>query len=78
MYEHGIRNFDKDYGSALSEWCDGLTKHMGDRPMCLTSSPSIFGSFTMHRDNGESGSGGWSLSKSVRESLGEEIDGEEL
>jgi hypothetical protein len=78
MYEHGIRNFDKDYGSALSEWCDGLTKHMGDRPMCLTSSPSIFGSFTLHGDNGESGSGGWSLIKSVRESLGEDIDGEEL
>jgi hypothetical protein len=81
MYEHGIRNFDKDYGSALSEWCDGLTKHMGDRPMCLTSSPSIFGNFTLHRDGEESvsdGSGGSSLIKSVREGLGEGIDGEKL
>jgi hypothetical protein len=50
MYEHGMRNFDKDYGSALSEWCDGMTKHMGDRPMCLTSSLSIFGHYGLHGD----------------------------
>lgn len=41
LYEHGLRNFDKGYDFALSEWCDGLTKNMGERPICLTSSPPI-------------------------------------
>jgi hypothetical protein len=35
MYEHGIRNFDKGFGEALGEWCAGLTKNMGERPVCL-------------------------------------------
>jgi hypothetical protein len=43
MYEHGIRNFDKGYEEALSEWCDGMTKNMGERPICLLSRPGIFG-----------------------------------
>jgi hypothetical protein len=86
MYEHGMRNFDKDYGSALSEWCDGMTKHMGDRPVCLTSSPSIFGHYGLYGDLEETaseGTGGQgrkegSLMKSVRASLDEELDDEEL
>lgn len=41
LYEHGIRNLSRGYDFALSEWCDGLTKNMGERPMCLTSSPPI-------------------------------------
>ncbi|CAO2655949.1 Nn.00g047520.m01.CDS01 [Neocucurbitaria sp. VM-36] len=41
LYEHGLRNLDKGYDFALSEWCDGLTKNMGERPLCLTSSPPI-------------------------------------
>lgn len=45
LYEHGIRNLDKGYDFALSEWCDGETKHMGKRPLCLTSSPSVFGHY---------------------------------
>ena len=45
LYEHGIRNLDKSYDFALSEWCDGETKHMGMRPMCLTSSPAVFWHF---------------------------------
>jgi hypothetical protein len=84
MYEHGIRNFDRDYGIAISEWCDGLTKHMGERPICLTSSPSVFGRFVTQQDSKESdiaGSDGMkkeSLVKSVRKSLGERLNGEDL
>jgi hypothetical protein len=86
MYEHGIRNFDRDYGSAVSEWCDGLTKHMGARPMCLTSSPSVFGHFGGHElskesGNAEAGSDGvkeGTLIKSVRRTLGEGLDSEYL
>jgi hypothetical protein len=86
MYEHGMRHFDKDYGSALSEWCDGMTKHMGDRPVCLTSSPSILGlsgvyedlEETASKDTGGEGRKEGSLMKSVKAYLGEELDGEEL
>ncbi|KAF1845460.1 glycosyltransferase family 25 protein [Cucurbitaria berberidis CBS 394.84] len=31
LYEHGMRNLDKGYDFALSEWCDGQTKNMGER-----------------------------------------------
>lgn len=44
MYEHGMRNLDKGYDFALSEWCDGKTKNsltQSLRPMCLTTSPPI-------------------------------------
>jgi hypothetical protein len=86
MYEHCIPNFDRDYGTALSEWCDGLTKHIGGRPMCLTSIPSVFVRFEGHEDSKESGSTGAgsdevkkeSLVKSVRKSLGEGLNGKDL
>jgi hypothetical protein len=86
MYEHGIRNFDKDYGSAMSEWCDGSTKHMGERPMCLTSSPSIFSHCRLYGDSEESDSATLvsngvkkeRLVRSVRESLGEVVSDEIL
>lgn len=55
LYEHGIRNLDKGYDFALSEWCDGRTPNMGARPMCLTSSPSVFGHFWP--TNGDAGGG---------------------
>jgi hypothetical protein len=85
MYEPGMRNLDKDYGSALSEWYDGMTKHMGDRPMCLTSSPSIFGYYGLHgnlkenasEDIGVEEKNEGYLMKSVRESLSEGLDNEE-
>jgi hypothetical protein len=85
MYEHGMRNLDKDYGSALSEWCDWTTKHMGDGSMCLTRSPSIFGHYALHGNLKENASEdtvveekkeGY-LMKSVRESLSEGLDDEE-
>jgi hypothetical protein len=82
LYEHGIRNFDRGYDFALSEWCDGTTKHMGDRPLCLTSSPPVFGHFQGHRGGGKSdivdfGSEGVResvLVQSVRGSLEELVD----
>ncbi|OAL52257.1 hypothetical protein IQ07DRAFT_641979 [Pyrenochaeta sp. DS3sAY3a] len=55
LYEHGIRNFDKGYDFALSEWCDGETRNMGERPVCLTSSPPVFSHFWP--GDGEAGGG---------------------
>jgi hypothetical protein len=82
LYEHGIRNFDRGYDFALSEWCDGMTKHMGDRPLCLTSNPPIFGHFQGERGGGRSdivdfGSEGVResvLVQSVRRNLEELVD----
>jgi hypothetical protein len=54
LYEHGIRNFDRGYDFALGEWCDGTTKHMGDRPLCLTSTPPVFGHFQGNQGGGKS------------------------
>ncbi|KAF2830596.1 hypothetical protein CC86DRAFT_163934 [Ophiobolus disseminans] len=91
MYEHGMRNLDKGYDFALSEWCDGETKHMGERPMCLTSSPAVFGHYWP--DNREAGGGksdiagvggggivstGRGLVRSVRGGLEALINGEDL
>jgi hypothetical protein len=85
MYEHGIRNFDRGYDFALSEWCDGVTKNMGKRPLCLTSSPPIFGHFRGGGGGARSdiaGVGGngvkrGSLVKSVREHLEDIVEGDE-
>ncbi|KAH8730871.1 hypothetical protein GQ44DRAFT_422643 [Phaeosphaeriaceae sp. PMI808] len=55
LYEHGIRNLDRGYDFALSEWCDGETAHMGDRPLCLTSSPPVFSHYWPERGEGGGG-----------------------
>lgn len=86
MYEHGIRNFDRGYDFALSEWCDGATRNMGNRPLCLTSSPPIFGHFRGDGGGarsdiagiGKNGIPKGSLVKSVRESLEEMVEGDEF
>ncbi|KAH7396573.1 glycosyltransferase family 25 protein [Phaeosphaeria sp. MPI-PUGE-AT-0046c] len=86
MYEHGIRNFDRGYDFALGEWCDGVTKNMGERPLCLTSTPPIFSHFYGNGGAGRSdiaavgGNGVKSgvLDKSVRESVEDAVDGVDL
>ncbi|KAH5551259.1 hypothetical protein HBI25_184770 [Parastagonospora nodorum] len=35
MYEHGIRNFDREFRAALGEWCRGETRNMGEKPRCV-------------------------------------------
>lgn len=35
LYEHGIRNFDREFGAALRKWCAGETRNMGARPRCV-------------------------------------------
>lgn len=37
VYEHGMRNFDREFGTALGEWCRGETRNMGQRPRCVDS-----------------------------------------
>jgi hypothetical protein len=87
LYEHGIRNFNKGYDFALGEWCDGTTQHMGDKPVCLTSSPTVFSHFWgtgggksdimgAGMDGVESGIG--KLVKSVRGGLEELVEGDLL
>lgn len=86
MYEHGIRNFDRGYDFALGEWCDGVTKNMGDRPLCLTSSPPIFSHFYGNGGAGRSdiaavGGNGVKtgvLDKSVREGLEDVVESVDL
>lgn len=86
MYEHGIRNFDRGYDFALGEWCDGVTKNMGERPMCLTSSPPLFSHFYGNGGAGRSdiaavgGKGVKSgvLDKSLRTGLEDILEGFDL
>lgn len=79
-----MRNFDRGYDFALGEWCDGLTTHMGMRPMCLSVSPGVWGHYYGEGGAGRSdiagvgGQGvkvGW-LDRSVRGDLRDEVEGE--
>jgi hypothetical protein len=44
LYEFGIREFDRGYDFALSDWCNGLTRgaKRDSLPVCLTVQPPLF------------------------------------
>ncbi|KAF2739604.1 hypothetical protein EJ04DRAFT_284957 [Polyplosphaeria fusca] len=47
MYEFGIREFNKGYDFALSDYCNGLTRYATREtlPVCITVQPPIFSHF---------------------------------
>ena len=44
LYEFGVREFDRGYDFALSDWCNGLTRgaKRDNLPVCLTVQPPLF------------------------------------
>jgi hypothetical protein len=60
LYEFGIREFDRGYDFALSNWCNGLTRGAKREtlPMCLTVQPPLFSHYFAERANSDiSGTG---------------------
>lgn len=63
LYEFGIREFDRGYDFALSDWCNGLTRGASRErlPVCMTVQPPLFSHYFAEKASSDitgSGAGG--------------------